>query len=239
MFDKLTVEPTKKIRVFCLPYAGGSAISYRNWRIPHFPRIEIYPLSLPGRAERATDPRRIDLLPLVQTLGTTLLPFMDTPFAFFGHSMGALISFELTRWLRKHNYTLPKHLFVSSHRAPQAPNCNPNTYNLPEIEFIQQLKKLNGTPVEVLQNHELMQLLIPILRADFFVCETYVHKKEEPIDCPITVLGGTSDSIVKIEHLEAWKELTNSTFELFMFKGDHFYIHERYMDILEIINSKV
>jgi len=127
------------------------------------------------------EPAFTRLAPLIEALTAALLPHLDKPFAFFGHSLGAIISFEVARRLQAEHGLEPQHLFVSAHRAPQIPELDPPTYNLPEPQFIEELKRLNGTSSEILQNNELMRLMIPLLRADFELVQTYSYEAGPPL----------------------------------------------------------
>src|SRR6266404_5241949 len=180
-------RPESNLGLFCFPYAGGSAATFRSWQHGLPESIEAFPIQLPGRGGRLSEAPLHHLQEIIEALARALAPFFDKPFAFFGHSMGALIGLELSRWLRRERNLIPVHLFVSGRRAPQLSETEPPTYNLPEPEFIERLRRLNGTPQEVLDHPELMQLMIPLLRADFSVCETYEYKSEPPLDCPLTV----------------------------------------------------
>jgi medium-chain acyl-[acyl-carrier-protein] hydrolase len=195
-------------------------------------------VQLPGRGERLSEPPFRYLNDAVEALAQALSPFFDKPFAFFGHSMGALIGLELSRWLRRERNLMPVHLFVSGRRAPQLPE-KARTYDLPEPQFIARLRSLNGTPQGVLDHPELMQLMIPLLRADFSVCETYVYKIEPPLECPLTVFGGIGDVEVPREDLELWREHTTSVFSLQMFPGDHFFLHASQRGMLRIISQQL
>jgi medium-chain acyl-[acyl-carrier-protein] hydrolase len=167
--------------------------------------------------------RRIE--PLVEAAAESLLPYLDRPFSFFGHSMGALISFELARLLRREHKLHVSKLFLSGRGAPHLPDHEPTTYNLPEPEFIAELRRLKGTPQEVLAHPELMDLMSPILRADFEICQTYEYVPEPPLECPIVAFGGLQDEEISHRQLDAWREHTNSSFSLRMFPGDHFFLH--------------
>jgi medium-chain acyl-[acyl-carrier-protein] hydrolase len=149
---------------------------------------------------------------------------MTLPFVFFGYSLGALLSFELTRHLRRHVMPIPKHLFVAAHRAPQLARRTETIHNLHGADFIQALHRLGGTPEAVLQNQELMEMMSPMLRADFQVYETYGYKNESPLACPITAFGGELDRTVSEAELAAWKEQTSGTFQLRMLPGGHFFL---------------
>jgi medium-chain acyl-[acyl-carrier-protein] hydrolase len=157
-----------------------------------------------------------------------LAPYFDMKFAFFGHSLGALIAYELAQRLRHKGGAQPRHLIVSAHRAPQLPFPLDPTWNLPGDDLKRRLEKLAGTPKEVLQHEELLQLMMPLIRADFRLDETYTHPVDyEPLDCPITAFGGRQDSETSEADLRAWGEVTRGSFELRMMDGDHFFIHSQ------------
>lgn len=177
------------------------------------------------------------MLPLVQAIASSLLPYLDKPFAFFGHSMGGLVGFELARLLHRDYGCSPVHLFVSGRRAPQVPDPDPPIHTLPDSEFLAELRRLNGTPEAVLQNDELMQLLLPILRADFAVLETYDYTLQPLLNCPITAFGGLQDPEVCCEELEAWREQTRAAFSLHMFPGDHFFLHTAQSLLLQSLSQ--
>lgn len=225
-------NPRARLRLFCFPFAGGSAAIYRGWseRLPA--DVEVLPVELPGRASRFRDTpfRRLD--EMVAKLAEALAPELDRPYAFFGHSMGALISFELARLLRRQGAEGPLRIFVSARRAPHFPADDDPVHALPEPEFIARLRELNGTPEEVLEHPELMQMMIPLLRADFEVNETYRFEGGEPLDCPISALGGLGDEEVTREHLEGWRQHTRRAFSLRMFPGDHFFLAHADRDAL-------
>ena len=161
---------------------------------------------------------------MVENLAQVLSLYSDVPFAFFGHSMGALIGFELARQLSRNNSPGPIRLFASSHPAPQLQVLHPRLHTLSDAAFIDALRRLKGTPEELLQNSELMQLVLPTLRADFALCETYVYSREEPIDCPISTFAGLQENNLSRYELEAWRSQTQGDFKLQMFPGDHFFL---------------
>lgn len=232
-------NPQAKLRLFCFHYAGGGASVFRTWSYSLPQSVEVCAIEFPGRGMRRRESPFTQLEPLVQHLASPLLPYLDKPFAFFGHSMGGLVSFELTRLLRREYGVSPVHLFVSGHRAPQVPDPNPPIHALPESEFLQELRRFNGTPEAVLENAELMQLFLPTLRADFAVVETYAYAPELPLDCPITAFGGLQDREVSCNELEAWREQTNASFVLEMFPGDHFFLHSVEPLLLQSLSQKL
>lgn len=218
-------NPQGSLRLFCFPYAGGAAWMYRTWadRLPK--TVEVCPIELPGRGKQIQSAPFTRLQPLIQAIAQALIPHLDKPFAFFGHSMGGLICFELARWLRQEYNLQPIHLFISGRRAPQLPDPAPPIHNLSDPEFLQELRRLNGTPQAVLENAEMMELLLPILRADFAVLETYVYSTAPPLTCPITAFGGLDDPEVSPDELEGWRVQTRASFSRHLFPGDHFFLH--------------
>ena len=232
-------NPQARLRLFCFPYAGGSALVYRNWPDLVPKDIEVCLLNLPGRGGRLAEEPHTRLLPLAEAVGEAIVPHLDKPFAFFGHSMGALIGFELARHLRRQDRPQPAHLFVSGRAAPQVPAADPVTYDLPEDEFIRELRRLNGTPGEVLEHPELMHLVLPLLRADFSVCETYEYTAEPSFDFPITAFGGLQDDEAPRESLEAWAEHTLRSFKLHMLPGDHFFLNSARPLLLQALSREL
>ena len=218
-------NPRAALRLFCFPYAGGAANIFHLWSRNLPSSVEVCPIQLPGRGNRLLEPAFTNLDLLVETASRELLSYFDKPFAFFGHSMGASISFELANRLRHEHGSEPVHLFVSGRRAPQIPEDEALTYNLPEKDFLDELRRLKGTPAEVLKHDELMQLMLPLLRADFELIEIYRYSARQPLDCPITAFGGIEDTEVTREYLDAWREMTTGAFNLRMLPGDHFFLH--------------
>ncbi|MEO1592802.1 MAG: alpha/beta fold hydrolase [Cyanobacteria bacterium J06632_22] len=185
-----------QLRLFCFAYAGGSAWIFRTWAEQLPEAVEVCAIELPGRGKRMLEPAFTDLTALLRALGPELLPYTDIPFACFGHSLGALVAFELGRWLRRTVQLTPAHLWVSAARAPHLKADRPTLHTLPEPEFIAELKRYNGTPDAVLHNAELMALMLPTLRADFTVLETYRHQPNTPLTCPLTGFWGEQEEVV-------------------------------------------
>jgi medium-chain acyl-[acyl-carrier-protein] hydrolase len=240
-------NPQASLRLFCFPYAGGSSLMFRTWADSLPKNIEVCAIEYPGRGTQMKSVAFTQLEPLVNAIAQALtgqftpvlLPYLDKPFAFFGHSMGGLICFEVARLLRRNYNKNPVYLFISGRSAPQISDRNPPIHALPEPEFLEEIRLLNGTPEAVLENTELMQLLVPILRADFAILETYEYAPAPPLECAIAVFGGLQDREVNIGELEAWHEQTTTSFELEMFSGDHFFLHSAKHLLLQSIAQKL
>ncbi|UKP00606.1 thioesterase II family protein [Nostoc sp. UHCC 0870] len=232
-------NPQAKLRLFCFPYAGGGAGIFRQWYKELNPKMEVCAVQLPGRENRLSEPPFNRLQPLINTLSQEILPTLNQPFAFFGHSMGGLICFELARYLRKLYGLTPVHLFVSGASAPHITDTKPPIHNLPPSDFIQELRRFNGTPTVVLENSELIELMSPTLRADFAVLETYVYPKAAPLSCGITAFGGLADTEVNQTELAAWQEHTTGNFSLKMLPGNHFFIHEHRRQLLDLLSQHI
>jgi medium-chain acyl-[acyl-carrier-protein] hydrolase len=212
------------MRLFCFPYAGGAASVFRDSPYGLPTDVEVCPVHLPGRGTRLTEPPFSRLPLLVEALSEALQPLLDRPFALFGHSLGSLVCFELARQLRRSYQVCPARLFVSAGRAPQIPNRGRAVHTLPQKEFAEELRRLNGTPDELLDCHELMAIALPSLRADFALYETYGYLPEPPLDCPISSFGGLTDREVRRDDLEAWREQSSMSFSIRMFPGNHFFL---------------
>lgn len=229
---------TEGFRLICIPYAGGSAYIFNNWP-KHLPKsVQVCAIQLPGRGRRIKEPAFTRLSDIVPPLTEALLPHLGSRFAFFGHSMGALISFEVIRELRRVHRLKAMHLFVSGCFAPHMPDPNP-LYSLPDHEFVDELKRLQGVPPAELDNTELMQLMLPTLRADCLVTETYAHKNDLPLECPITVFGGTEDTIAKERDLAEWQRHTTRQFSRHIFPGKHFFFDSAEVAILQIVGREI
>lgn len=224
-----------KLRLFCFPYSGAPATAFFPWAEVMPDSVHVCPVQLPGHGSRLGEPLVDRLNPLVERVAEGLAPAFDRPFAFFGHSMGALVAFELARRLRRDGKPQPVHLFVSGHGAARLPDRNPPLHPLPEGEFVARVRELNGTPDQVLEHPELRQIVVPILRADFAVCETYEYHADTPLACGITALGGLGDPYVTRADLDGWREETSGPFSVRVFPGDHFYLNTARHFLLQVL----
>ena len=228
-----------RIRLFCFSYAGGNAATYRDWhtRLPE--GVEVCSVQLPGRGNRFKEKAITHLDTLLNSLLPEIEPYTATPYAFFGHSMGAQVAFELARKLRDKGCPEPKCLIVSGRRAPQRHAKSKPLYTLPETEFREEIRRLNGTPEEALNNPELMDLVSPILRADFQLIETWMYQPSDPISAPVMALGGVKDSQVSMDDLEEWSKVTKGPFCLELFSGDHFFINQVTDSLLSTVSNAI
>lgn len=236
-------QPERKqsapLRLFCFHHAGGGASVFRSWFNIAQREIEICPVQLPGRENRFREAPLTSLETLLPVLEEALLPYLDRPFAFFGHSMGVMVCFELARALRRHHGLEPEHLFLSAFAELQEPG-RPPLHHLPAEEFIEQFQqRLQGLPAEVLEDQAVLAYFLTVLRADFTLVETYRYAADEPFACPITALGGLQDSTVKRGSLAAWRQHTRGLFLLRMFPGEHIYIQSAQSAVLAYVSQSL
>ncbi|MCA9970609.1 MAG: thioesterase [Anaerolineales bacterium] len=226
-----------RLRLFCLPYAGGGTAVYHPWGRQLPAEVELCPIRLPGREGRIAERPYDQLLPLVDALAQAIFPYLEKPFALFGHSMGALLSFELARALRRRYGRLPAHLFVSGSDAPDRLAFDPPLHTLPDPEFVAQVRdRYKGLPDVIWQNAGLMQTFLPALRADFTLIETYTCRPDAPLGMPITTYGGEQDPETSRANLAAWRSHTDRAFSLKLFPGDHFFIQSAQPALLQALS---
>lgn len=223
------------VRLFCFPYAGGNSSVFHNWG-RHLPlRMKVKAVELPGRLYRFKEPPIDRIARLVPALMRELRPSMMFPLALFGHSLGALIAFEFAREMRRVGLPPPAHFFASSYAAPQLPRPNTSAHTLSEPLFLKRVSPL--LPREVMLNKELLSTVLPTLRSDFALCETYEYTHEPPLDCPITALGGAGDLSVRRSELRMWQQQTSQDFSLHLFPGEHSYLRTAPEQLLETIRE--
>jgi len=212
------------VRLFCLPHAGGGATAYHSWNaeLPAF--VQLCPVLLPGRETRLSEPLYTRMEPLLDAMDRELRPWLDIPYAFFGHSMGALLALEWARRLRRDGHSMPACLFLSGRRAPDVPGDTRLLHPLTDREFVAELTRLyDGIPPEFMGDAAFTEVFLPILRADIAVVESYCFQEDEPLDCPMTVFSGINDASVSWEELLAWKRHTSRRFGMQVLPGGHFY----------------
>lgn len=185
------------------------------------------------------EPPFSDVRSLAGALHDALLPHLERPFAFFGHSNGALMAFELARALRRSGGPMPLRLFASGRGAPHVPSPEPPVHALPEPEFLHEVRRLSGTPDELFEHPELVELLVPLLRADFALGETYACRDEPPLDVAITAFGGMDDAEVPRESVAAWRAQTTRGFRQRMFPGGHFFLASARDELLREVAAEL
>jgi medium-chain acyl-[acyl-carrier-protein] hydrolase len=226
-----------RVRVFCFPYAGGSATLFRDWPKELPGDVELIGVQLPGRAFRLKDPPFTQMSSLLDELENQLGPHLDVPFVFWGHSFGAILAYELIRRFEKQGRTLPLMAILSGRKAPHLPNTGFDVRGMGDDEFIEELRKLGGTPDEIINNRRLMNLVLPALRADFELLNTWQHESGQTLAVPLRIVGGKEDLPIKLEDLEAWGQYTRSGFSVHLFKGDHFYVHHAEDELLPWLST--
>lgn len=214
------------LRLFCLPYSGASAMVYSRWRrrLPSW--LQVRPLELPGRGMRMDEPLQRDIRRLAEQLADEISAELHSPFALFGHSLGGLLAFELIHVLRERGLPRPLAFFTSATAGPSRRDVSQYAIEKTDEELIQRLRELGGTSEEALANDDLMNLMLPILRADFLLCGSFVYGAREPLAVPIHVFGGKQDS-VRVDELLDWQQESGTAFSLDMFEGHHFYLTEQ------------
>jgi medium-chain acyl-[acyl-carrier-protein] hydrolase len=227
------------IRLFCFPYAGGGASIFVPWIDALAPACEVCPVQLPGRETRFSEPLLNNLSVAADLAAQAIAPLCAERYALFGHSLGAILAYEVAQRFRNMRLRAPESLIVSARRGALLPHNGRMSGHLPEDEFKQRLMELNGTPREFLAHPELAGLLLPRVRQDFLLDETYAQgTNDEPLDCPISSFGGSDDVDVPEDSLRAWSAQTRSRFELTMFPGgDHFFIQSRRDELLNGIRQ--
>ena len=233
-------NPNTEIRIFLFPFAGGGPSLFGKWFVKSPCNIVAWAAHYPGRGSRYTEPAVKQLAVLVENLFHAIQPHLDKPFAFFGHSMGGLVAFELIRQLRQNDLPQPIILFVSACGAPHLPDPHPPIHALTDAKFLKGVEELNGIPSEVLNIPDLMELFLPALRADFEAFEAYYYVPEDhPFNFPIIAFGGVDDPRVSRERLEGWASYTNSRFISRYFSGGHFFIDTSKEAIISSIIAEI
>lgn len=236
-------QKSAKMKLFCFHYAGGSAQNYFSWQAKLSPEIEVCAVQLPGRWDRITEKPHVRMQELIRELYPAILNTLgsiEKPYAFFGHSLGSLVAFELYRKLRRGGHTLPVHLFFSSKTAPHVPVPEPLMYKLSDRQFLEILVgKYSAIPKEILADPEMKEIVLRIMRADFELLETYEFLNEDKIKTPISIFGGKWDREVPLQDLEMWKEVSCGDFKIKLFDGDHFYLKPGESQLLEEIKLTI
>jgi medium-chain acyl-[acyl-carrier-protein] hydrolase len=218
-------QSTTSLRLFCFPCAGGGASAYRAWHAELPGGIELCPIQLPGRESRYRERPFESLDTLVLAIADAIAPWLDRSYAFFGHSMGGLVAFELARELRRRGLPEPRHLFVAGITPPRPRVASRSRHQLNDVELLDELRRFGGTPARLLDEPEVVRLLLPVLRADLAVVETYHPRLEPPLSVPIAAFAGAWDPEAPPDAMADWRAQTDAAFQLMTFAGDHFFLH--------------
>lgn len=226
------------MKLFCLPYAGGSEVIYYKWKKYLNSSIHLEAIELKGRGKRFNDKPYGNLEEAVEDIYENIKDkLLQDEYAIYGHSMGSVLAYELYYKIYNEKVNLPKHIFFSGHKEPSMPRRKKKLYLLQDEQFIKEIIELGGTPQDVVDNKELLQLFIPILRSDFKILENYIYKeKKEKIQCDISILNGKEDDIT-LDELLSWKIHGDKGFKIYNFEGDHFFINNNVENITKIINA--
>lgn len=224
-----------RLRLFCLPYAGGRASMFASWAADLPPAIELRALALPGREERYDETPLDEPADVVRAAADAMQPLLDRPWAAFGHSMGAILAFELVRELRRRGASPPVLLSVAGQNAPRQLTRGGERHLLPDAALADELRHLAGTPPEVLAEPEVMALLLPSLRADFRICETYVAAEEDPLDVPLLVIDALGDRETTPEGVAGWDGETTGATARVTLPGDHFFVQRAQRPLLQAV----
>lgn len=230
----------EQVRLFCFPHAGGGVRMYREWSKLFPEQLRLYAILLPGRESRILEPPVADLDTLLAQLTSSIRPYLDVPFAFFGHSMGAMISWELARSLYHSDGISPAHMFVSGSRAlPYLNDDRVDARSMSDEELIEALRKMGGTEQGVLDDPDLMDMLLPCIRADYGLIDDYVYRPGVSLACPATALGGDGDPDVPADELGRWAELTSGDVDVHVYPGQHFFVRTHSLEIADLIKARL
>jgi surfactin synthase thioesterase subunit len=230
-------NPEARIRLFCFPYAGGGVDTFIEWHRTLHPLVELIAVQPPGRGRRRGEAPHRTMDALLADLWPRILPMLDRPYFLFGHSMGSRVAYELASRLRDASARLPTHFIASGSRAPHLPSRERDNHDLPDAEFVESLRELNGTPEEILGNPELMALLMPLLRADFEIAELHHADPDIPFSFGASILGGTADAHVLQDELNAWQAHFRRPVRVEMCEGGHLFVDESPAMVIAVINS--
>ncbi|MFI9362722.1 thioesterase II family protein [Kitasatospora sp. NPDC053057] len=231
-------RPNAALRLVCLPHAGGSPGLYRTWAALFPPEVELLLVCPPGREDRLDDPLPADLSALVGGLAAALAPLLDRPWAVFGHSMGASVGHELGLELARRGCRPPRHLFVSAREAPQY-HRGGTTHLLDDDALCAELVRLGGTDAALLAMPELRRLVLPVVRGDYRLIETYQPRPAGLLSCPVTALIGTEDTELTVEEADGWREWTSGPFRRLAFPGGHFYLSEHPQEVVGAVRRQL
>ncbi|MFS4097113.1 thioesterase II family protein [Streptomyces sp. AF1A] len=233
--------PRAAATLVCLPHAGGSASFYYPWSEALSARYDVLAVQYPGRQDRHREPCLTDVGALARAIAAELAATVpaDRPLVIFGHSMGAVVGFETIRCLERAGAARTPDLFLASGRRAPALSRDDGIHRLPDAELLAELGRLGGTDVRMLDDPELVQLVVPAVRADFTAVETYTPEDGAVVRCPVVALLGDSDPRVTAEQAAAWRDHTTAEFALRIFPGGHFYLGDHQAAVLTTVTAHI
>ncbi|HEY6922794.1 MAG TPA: thioesterase domain-containing protein [Steroidobacteraceae bacterium] len=232
-------KPLARYRLFCFPYAGGSASAFLSWEDLLPPQIELVGIQAPGRANRLDEGLLTSVVELAEQLAGVIPPMLDRPYLTYGHSMGSAVSFELLHLLKQRGLPLPRRFFGAARQAPHIPRRIAPFYDFPLREFIIELKRFGGTPDAVLENAELMEMLVPMLRTELRAAYAYHRDPEVKLECDVSVFGGARDEIVLQEELSGWQEHFLRRMDFRLFESGHFFLEDNKDQVVRAICESI
>ncbi|GKQ41829.1 thioesterase II family protein [Streptomyces sp. A012304] len=229
-------DPPAAIRLLCFPHAGGSASFYHPLRLAVGDAAEVLGVQYPGRQERRAEPAPTAIDALVDGVRTELKEWTDRPLVFFGHSMGAIVAYEVARRLEQESDTAPLGLIASGRRAPGV-LVEENVHRRDDAGLLAEVSALSGTASSLLGDAEIRDMILPALRADYTAIETYRHRPGAELACPVTVIVGDADPRVDLDQARAWARHTTAAFDLKVFPGGHFYLGDQWRAVGEAVRA--
>jgi medium-chain acyl-[acyl-carrier-protein] hydrolase len=233
-----------ELRLYCFPHAGGAPSVFFGWPELLAPAVEVIWIQQPGRGSRFVEKPHTQVNAISAEIAAEIAAENSgsnpIPFAFYGHSLGALVAFEVARQLRRQSLPQPVHLLVGAARGPHLERILPPLGHLTDDQFIQEMQnRYSGIPEAVLEHPELLKLFLPVLRADFAAFESYLYAEEPPLGCPVSAFSGKNDPMVTRESMEAWSRHTNDVFTLHTLVGDHFFVTSERATLVELIRQSL
>ncbi|WP_445945603.1 thioesterase II family protein [Shewanella sp.] len=229
-------NPQAKVRLFCFPFAGGGINTFVSWQTKLTKEVELVLVQPPGRGSRLLEAPHDTMQGVVAELMQDAKFITELPYVFFGHSLGSRVAFELCCELKQSGFNLPSYFIASGSKAAHLKRVRASVHDLPKERFVEELRRLNGTPKEVLANPDLLDLFIPLLKADFKIAYEY-QAKPIKMPFPFIALNGDRDIEITREHLNAWFELSDATGEIYELRGGHFFIHEDTERVVNIVRK--
>jgi surfactin synthase thioesterase subunit len=226
--------PESKVRLVCLPHAGGSASFFFGVSAAMSPSVEVLAVQYPGRQDRRNEPGIERISDLADAVFTALLNWTDRPLALFGHSMGAALAFEVARRLELVSGVVPARLFVSGRRAPSCRRSE-TVHRRDDEGVVAELRLLSGTDYRLLGDEEILRMILPAIRSDYTAIENYRPDPDVSVSCPVTVLVGDQDPRTNVAEAQAWSAHTKGSFDLRTYPGGHFYLAQHRKDVIKVM----